>query len=747
MRYSLAPTLFLLLAAATFVHAKHIIGGVMSYECLGDGKYRFTLKMYRDCAGGGAQFDQNAPFSIYKGNSQFPIVTITRSPDQVIFIEPEDNPCLQIPPGVCVEEGIYSFEYQFDDWPSAEPYTISYQRCCRNDGIANIVNPDDIGATFTIELTPLAQAVCNNSPIYNDFPPIVICANEPLNYNHSAFDADGDQLIYEFCAPLVGGGKEGLNGGGNQFSCNGITPNPACPPPYEEVKFVNPPYSPLNPMGGSPSVNIDPVTGIISGVPNIQGQFTVGVCVSEFRNGQLLSVVRRDFQFTVAECEPLVSASVNGPNVTATDNGYRLTSCGSTDVEILNTSQNANFIQEVVWRFDLPDTTLLANTWDLNMSFPGPGTYEGLLLLNPTSIGCSDSTHLQLEIYPKLYPDFSYSYDTCRAGPVVFTNHSFVDAGGEIASFVWDFGEQKLDSLNYHTSHIYEEPGDHHVVLTIRDQHNCTLSKTRIVSYHPVPALILVRPNDTVSCVPSDVFFNNLSTPIDNTYEVLWNFGDGESSNELSPVHTYRKEGIFDISLSITSPIGCYTDTVFKALVEIQPPPVAEFYFAPDTIDSFNRQVSFYDASKNSIHWEWYINGRLVSQQPDFEHTFADTGLQEVVLVVTHPQHCQDTFIQLLDVVPKTTYYLPNAFSPNEDSVNDYFQGVGVMEGVTNFHLIIFDRWSNVIFETNDLKAAWNGRVRNTGNQMPSGVYPYVVTWIDPRGQHQELRGFVTLIR
>ncbi|MAT53862.1 MAG: hypothetical protein CMN32_05230 [Saprospirales bacterium] len=739
-------TLFLFFVAMAGLQAKHIIGGVLSYECLGDGNYRFTMKMYRDCAGGGAQFDNGAPFSIYKGDSQTPIATILRPVSQVIPINPEDNPCLQIPPGVCVEEGIYIFEYQFADWPSDESYTISYQRCCRNEGVTNIVNPDDIGATFTIELTPFAQAVCNNSPVYNDFPPIVICANEPLNYDHSAFDPDGDQLIYEFCAPFIGGGKAGL-GGGNQFGCDGITPNPACPPPYEEVEFVNPPFSPLNPMGGSPTVSIDPVTGMLTGTPNLQGQFTVGVCIKEFRNGQLLSIVRRDFQFTVTECEPLVDASMGGLNVQPMSNGYRVTSCGGTDIQILNTSQDMNHIEEVVWRFKLPDTTLNASSWDLNMTFPGPGIYEGALLLNPGNIGCSDSTKVHLEIYPEIHPDFDYAYDTCVAGPVSFTNKSFIDEGGQIASFSWDFDDGTVDTANYHATHIYNEPGDHLVSLTIRDQNDCQLTKAETVSYNPVPALILVRPNDTVSCVPSEVFFNNLSTPIDDSYDIHWDFGDGETSGEISPVHTYRTAGIFDIRLEITSPIGCYTDTLFPALIEIQPPPVAGFYYAPEVLDNFNPDVAFFDASEYSVHWDWYIDGNLVAQKPDFEYSFQDTGRHEIMLVVTHPQYCQDTLVQVLDVVPKTTYFLPNAFSPNEDSVNDYFKGVGHMVGATDFHLVIFDRWSNVIFEADSLEEAWNGQVRNSGRQVPAGVYPYVVSWQDPRGERKELRGFVTLIR
>ncbi len=738
--------LFFFFVAMTGLHAKHIIGGVLSYECLGDGNYRFTMKMYRDCAGGGAQFDQNAPFSIYKGNSQTPIITITRSPVQVVNIEPDDNPCLQIPPGVCVQEGIYIFEYQFDDWPSDEAYTISYQRCCRNEGVTNIVNPDDIGATFTIELTPFAQAVCNNSPVYNDFPPIVICANEPLHYDHSAFDPDGDQLIYEFCAPLVGGGKAGL-GGGNQFGCDGITPNPACPPPYEEVQFVNPPFSPLNPMGGNPVVSIDPVSGMLTGVPNLQGQFTVGVCIKEFRNGQLLSVVRRDFQFNVTQCEPLVEASVGGLNVQQVNNGYQVTSCGGTEVQILNTSQDMNYIDEVTWQFNLTDTLLQSDSWDLNMNFPGPGLYEGALLLNHGNVGCSDSTRVYIEIYPEIHPDFEYSYDTCKAGPVSFTNLSFIDEGGQIASFTWNFADGTLDSTHFHATHIYDQPGDFWVGLTIRDQNNCQVIRTRKVPYNPVPAILLVRPNDTVSCVPGKVFFNNLSTPIDETYDILWDFGDGQSSTEISPVHTYRNDGVFDIRLEITSPIGCHTDTLFPSLIAIEPAPVADFFYKPATFDNFHPEVTFFDASEYAVHWDWYINGELVTQQPDFEYSFPDTGLQEVMLVVTHPQHCQDTLVQYLDVVPKTTYYLPNAFSPNEDSVNDFFKGVGHMQGVTGFRLTVYDRWSNVIFQTDKLDEAWNGQVRNTGRQVPAGVYPYEAKWQDPRGEHRALRGFVTLIR
>ena len=142
------------------------------------------------------------------------------------------------------------------------------------------------------ELTPTAQTLCNNSPVFNDFPPIAICANSPLVFNHAATDAENDQIVYEFCAPFQGGGNGGGGGGGN--GCNSVTPNPACPPPYKEVVYNAPLYNKLVPLGGNPILAIDPKTGVITGTPNIIGQYVVGVCASEYRNGVLLSVTRRE---------------------------------------------------------------------------------------------------------------------------------------------------------------------------------------------------------------------------------------------------------------------------------------------------------------------------------------------------------------------------------------------------------------------------------------------------------------------
>lgn len=309
-----AILIFLFLLPSFFSDAEHIIGGEMTYRCLGGGDYEITINIYRDCQGGGAGFDgpNNGAISIFKGDSDIefdriimPLPTITDVPP-ISF-----NPCLVIPPNICVEQGIYKFNLSDPavgniNLPiSTESYFIVYQRCCRNVTISNIISPGETGATFFQEIKPEAQTLCNSTPTYDELTPIVLCVNEPFTFDHSATDIDDDELVYEFCSPLKGGGTAGFTTPGIASDLDGTNPNPDAPPPFENVTFITPPFSTFNPMGGDPMITIDEFSGILSGTPNISGQFVVGVCVTEFRNGSELSVVQRDFHFNVQACSPI----------------------------------------------------------------------------------------------------------------------------------------------------------------------------------------------------------------------------------------------------------------------------------------------------------------------------------------------------------------------------------------------------------------------------------------------------------
>ncbi|MEO1711996.1 MAG: PKD domain-containing protein [Bacteroidota bacterium] len=728
-----------LLIGPLAVQAKHIIGGVLTYECLDNGLYEFTLKMYRDCSDPTAgPFDFGAPMSFYQGDDPFPIETIYISPDVISDLEPEINdPCVVIPPGVCVQEAIYTFQYQFADWPSTETYTVSYQRCCRNNTITNILTPGEIGATFTVDILPAAQEECNSTPEFDNFPPIVICANKPIDFLHSALDTDGDQVIYELCSPLVGGGL----GGGN--NCNGVIPDPACPPPYDPVQFI-PPYTPLNPIGGNPQMTIDPITGQLSGTPNLQGQFVVAVCASEFRNGELMSTIRRDFQFNVASCDPLVSAQVEGDTILADATALIQACSEDPSVSLINTSLLSSSSDEYYWEIQLPDSLLVLEDFEPELTLPGPGLYEGQFIINP-GVSCGDTARIQIEIFPEVEAGFSVFYDTCLAGPVFFTDESDVD-NSEIVEWSWTFGDQEsADAQN--PTHIYAEPGEFNVNLIATDTNGCSDALLQNIGYFPAPAFILVAPNATEDCPPAAITFNNLTSPIDTTYQTDWEFGDGQFGTELSPEHIYDRPGTYSVSLHITSPIGCEADTVFENLITIADPPEASFDFEPKSFSSLNPNIQLIDQSLNAVNWNWYINGDLIGTTPEINYNLPDTGAQALTLVITHRFGCLDSLTKFVDVVPETRYFLPNAFTPNNDTSNDFFQGAGVFDGMKNFSMTIWDRWGGLVFETDDPMVGWNGQAFNNGKLLPDGVYVCWVKYTGPRGEPFEIQGYVTLIR
>ncbi len=733
---------------SSLLKAAHIVGGEITYECLGNDEYEFTMRIYRDCLGGGALFDgigasvEAATITIFEGNTQYQIISLNNY--EVRDIPPDlSNPCLIPPDDVCVEEGIYRFTVTLPK--SSQSYTVAYQRCCRNNFITNIIDPGRSGATYFVELTPEAQQFCNSSPVFNEFPPIIICANKPFVFDHSATDKDGDQLVYEFCSPLLGGGVLGSSSAtlGLGSSLGGVAPNPDAPPPYEQVAYLTPTYTAFSPLAGDPVVSIHPVTGQITGMPQIQGQFVVGICVREYRDGVLLSTVQRDFQFNVEDCDPTVFADIKEDEI-IDDKEFVVIVCGADEAVIENESRIQDFIKEHRWEFDIDGTTETIYSWDAPLVFPDTGTYVGQLFLNP-GLDCGDTATIYVNVFPEIVSDYEYSYDTCVAGPVSFTDQSY-SGSGFLTDWQWEFGDGN-SSPERNPQHLFATPGTKDIALIVRDTNNCRDTLINEIYWVPAPAEVIVEPSTFLGCEPANIFFNNLSSPIDSTYTILWDLGDGNTSSAISPTHIYEEPGIYTVTVDITSPIGCYIGDEYPNWITVRESPIAGFSFIPDRPSNLQPTVDFTDESQLAVKWDWDFSGEAISTNQNPTYTFPDTGYQEIIQIVTHENGCQDTMIQRVDVEPIIKYFLPNAFTPNNDSQNDIFHPVGFFVGMTNYTMNIWNRWGENVFQTNDPNEGWNGRKNNVGRDSPSGVYVVTVSFVGPRGQPTTLKGFATLIR
>lgn len=730
------------------MNAKHIIGGDVTYECLGDGKYKITMFVYRDCRPqeSAAELDGDASIAIYRGGrgyslaGSFPVKLSNRE-----FIDPPEYPCLILPPGLCVERGKYEFEVNFRLWPSAESYYIVYQRCCRNNTISNIVDPGSIGATFFVEITPESMATCNDSPSFNNFPPTVVCVDQEFSFDHSVTDPEGDSVSYRFGTPLVGGGLEGssFTNPGNAASCSGVKPTPPCPPPFQQARFRTPLYSEQNPMGGDPQITIDPQTGLITGRPKIQGQFVITVVVDEWRDGEKIGEINRDFQFNVAKCDPTVFARIQSAVQIDESNAF-IRSCGEFTIPFRDSSYDAQFIKTYKWSFDIDGNEEVYREKNVDVTFPRLGRYKGQLIVNEGT-DCSDSTYIEVSVLPNIEAEFTFDYDTCLAGDVQFFNASFTDAQGGALEYIWDFGDGN-QSFSREPTHLYQSSGTWDVGLTVVDKNDCRETARTDLRYYPVPGVDAIRSQLEIACLPAAVLLDNLPPPIDPTYTISWDFGDGSVGMGYLPRHIYTKQGTYDVSVDVVSPIGCRVSAFFPRMITTKPSPVAGFDYSPSRPSNLDKKVTFINESQDAVAYSWEIDRLGDFSSKDLIVNFPDSGIYDVSLIAIHENGCMDTLTRPVDIEPIVLYTVPNAFSPNNDMANDVFKGVGVFVGMKNFEMQIFDRWGNTVFMSTDPDQGWDGNIARVGAQAPPGVYVYHVNYLDARNRPQQAFGEVLLI-
>ena len=470
--------LLMVLCQSSF--ASHIVGGEFTYKCIGTNKYEFTLNLYRDCLppsqGGGNPAaladDDPAYLTIFRGSSFYSIDSIFASS---IFKVPVNfsNECINNKPPTCISRLQFKYIVILPD--NFSTYKIMCQRCCRNGSINNIINPGNTGATYFATI-PALPIVCNTSADFTNYPPQIICINNPFVYNHSATDLDGDSLSYEFCEAFKGGDpndpKPKITG-----SLPGLT----------SVDYISP-LNGGNPMGGNPVLKINAVTGVITGTPNLLGRFVVNVCCHEWRNGAIINTISREFQFVVTNCSKAVVANI--PQFSEEQNTY-IVSCKSKTIYFENTS-TGGFRYD--WDFgEIGLTTDTSTQFEPTYTYTDTGTYIVKLIVNKGST-CPDSITRFVKVYPDFKTDFDYNGLLCPDQPISFfdkTSSSF----NEINFWRWDFNDGDSSKLQNPT-HNYQNTGQEFLVTLISgNKYGCrdTASKTLTI-----PFVNVFAGNDTV---------------------------------------------------------------------------------------------------------------------------------------------------------------------------------------------------------------------------------------------------------
>lgn len=643
MRYSIFKVILLplLLLSGQLAFASHMIGGDITYICLGNNRFEFTLTLYQDCLNGEQEAilqDQPAFYAIFSKGPGSPMVRSGQvGPVSTEIVDPGfSNECINNFPQTCLRKQVFRFAETLP--PNPYGYTIVYQRCCRNQSINNLVNPGNIGVTYMAEIPPFSNETgcVNNSAVFKSLPPQIICVNNPFVYDFSAVDPDGDSLTYQLCAARPGG------------SMTNPKPNPSAgeipPPPYGSVAYT-PPYSALNPVSGLPPLQINTTTGLMTGTPNIMGRFVVTVCVNEWRNGEIINTLSRDVQFVITNCSRAVVADI--PELPDEPNTYTI-QCDGYTVDFKNESTGGFSYH---WDFGVPGAT--SDAFEPSYTYPDTGTYVVSLVVNRGST-CPDSITRLVKIYPEFHANFTWDGLLCPGEPIQFTDSTFA-------------------------------------------------------TYEPIESW-------------------------------LWDFGDGSTSTLQNPVHTFAKPGgPQTIRMSARSAIGC-RDTITHTL------PLAEF-----NLDAGNDTIIVLDYpfslnGKGSQHYSWspadYLSDPNIANP---EVQFPDTGTYTYVLQGRTDEGCTDIDTIRIQVVKGGQIFIPNAFSPNGDGINDkvIVRIVGYTR-ITSFR--IFNRYGQTVYASSvNNNPEWDGRYN--GKPGETGTYYWSIEVVDIFGETVTKSGDIILLR
>lgn len=157
-----------------------------------------------------------------------------------------------------------------------------------------------------------------------------------------------------------------------------------------------------------------------------------------------------------------------------------------------------------------------------------------------------------------------------------------------------------------------------------------------------------------------------------------------------------------------------------------------------------NEILNFHDASTNGVSFLWEFGDGEESTEQNPTHTFADTGMYVVTFVVTNSIGCIDSIQKEVIVYPPYHLYVPNAFTPDDNGLNDYFEPIAI--GVTASEMQIYDRWGCIMYHSEEMNPRWSGR-DSKNDKVQIGVYVYLLNYETPTGISHSSMGTVTLLR
>ena len=343
----------------------------------------------------------------------------------------------------------------------------------------------------------------------------------------------------------------------------------------------------------------------------------------------------------------------------------------------------------------------------------------------------TESTQFSLTIptYPPLVVDAGPADTVTSCFQSVFLNGT-VEGGDSNYVFLWS---TELDTIGYQQTMVGNVSETQPVYFQVMD--GCgTIAVDEKMVYIPIDPLVLEMSNDTIICLGDIVTISGEASGGESPYSYYWPLtGNQSNSWTFQPVisNTYV--------LSVRDTCGAYrTANVFIGIEDVTA--IATMSYTEDALYTIDLQ-NF--STESAVQYLWDLGDGTTSDEDEFSYTYNDTEDHLISLTAFTQSGCWDK--TTLEYIAPTLVYVPSAFTPNNDGLNDYLQIQG--NGVQKINMVIFDRWGHVVYQITSLDQRWGGNKQDGEYYLPSGVYNYILDGIDTRGKEFTQKGSINIIR
>jgi len=441
-------------------------------------------------------------------------------------------------------------------------------------------------------------------------------------------------------------------------------------------------------------------------------------------------------------------AGVDGGIMSAIDGVPRDSSgCVPLTVDFTDTIGNAQ-----TYEWDFADGSPISTTTTPNIShtFNAVGIYKvRLIAIDPNTCNVRDTSYINIrvgDLQANLNADYA-KLPPCTAFKYQFNNLSTTDPTRPFqdTSFVWMFGDGSAPVVSGMTSvtHTFPAPGSYVVKLVLKDTTYCNNPDTFKIDLSVAENVEAKFVTPAVGCLPYTAVFDNTSIA---GQDWLWDFGDGTTSTDFEPTHQYTLPGPYTITLTATNPNTCNITSTYQFTINVYPKPAAAFTWAPDP-PIVNTPTNFSNiSSPDAVRFKWVWgdgDSLLTNSSAPVQHQYNSTGTFNACLTAYNSIGCDSTVCMPVKALIDPLVDVPNAFTPLSNDANSIVMVRGF--GIGKVQFIIWNRWGQKVFETNNSFQGWDGKVK--GVVQPMDVYMYTLSIEFTDGTKATKKGDITLIR